>query len=472
MPAKKKLLLGIFLVGGVLLFSFGLFLIGSRKQIFAHHFTVYTEMAKMDTMQAGAPVRVAGMDAGQVTGIQIPKNPASKFRLTLEIDEKFHPIVRKDSTTTIETAGMVGSKYVDIAQGSANSPECPAGATLPSKEAAGMDELMQQGNAIAKDVQATIKDLRTRADAAIQNVTNLSGHADGMIVSVRGDVKKITSNGAQIASNANAITAGVRQGRGTAGKLLTDDAVASDVTTTISNVKQTTANADQASQKVNTMLSDVQQKDLPDVHKTIDNTQAMTQQLNQAVGTFLAKGNQNENTAMALRDTVHGAQQTMTNMADDTEAVKHNFFLRGFFKRRGFYNLDQITPSKYASSEFVKKPHARVWLAAAGLFTIRPDGTQELTGTGRSILDQSMSDLVPYLPNNPIVIEGYATNGMPDQRYLASRQRAIEVRQYLESRFHLNSKLVGVMPLAGQPPAGAGKEMWDGICLVLVVSKQ
>jgi hypothetical protein len=82
-----------------------------------------------------------------------------------------------------------------------------------------------------------------------------------------------------------------------------------------------------------------------------------------------------------------------------------------------------------------------------------------------------MSDLVPYLPNNPLVIEGYAATGMPDRRYLASRQRAVEVRQYLESHFHLNPKLVGVMPLADQPPRGAGKKMWDGICLVLVVSK-
>lgn len=75
------------------------------------------------------------------------------------------------------------------------------------------------------------------------------------------------------------------------------------------------------------------------------------------------------------------------------------------------------------------------------------------------------------LPNNPLVIEGYAANGMPDRRFLASRQRAVEVRQYLESHFHLNPKLVGVMPMADQPPRGAGKKMWDGICLVLVVSK-
>lgn len=83
-----------------------------------------------------------------------------------------------------------------------------------------------------------------------------------------------------------------------------------------------------------------------------------------------------------------------------------------------------------------------------------------------------MSDFVSYLPNNPIKIEGYTVNGLPDQRYLSSRERAADVRRYLEPRFRLNSKLVGIMPLGGRPPAGTGKEMWDGICLVLVVSKR
>ena len=99
------------------------------------------------------------------------------------------------------------------------------------------------------------------------------------------------------------------------------------------------------------------------------------------------------------------------------------------------------------------------------------DGTQKLTETGRSILDQDMSDLVPFLPNNPIVIEGYAQQGPADQRYVSSRERASDVREYLESRFHLKPKLVGIMPLGNPPPPQTGKSTWDGICLALVVSK-
>ena len=98
------------------------------------------------------------------------------------------------------------------------------------------------------------------------------------------------------------------------------------------------------------------------------------------------------------------------------------------------------------------------------------DGSQQLSKIGQSIVDQYMSELVPYLPNNPMVVEGYSTTGMPDQRYLASRQRAMEVRQYLESRFHLDPKRVGIMPFGDHPPVD--RQVWDGVCLVLVVSKQ
>lgn len=101
----------------------------------------------------------------------------------------------------------------------------------------------------------------------------------------------------------------------------------------------------------------------------------------------------------------------------------------------------------------------------------RPDGSPELSDTGRSILDQDMSELVPHLPNNPLMIEGYCENGAPDQRYLTSRLRAMEVREYLVSRFHLDSKRVGIMPLGDRPPAGTRKQTWDGISLVLVVSQ-
>jgi phospholipid/cholesterol/gamma-HCH transport system substrate-binding protein len=248
-----------------------------------------------------------------------------------------------------------------------------------------------------------------------------------------------------------------------AGKLLTDKRVAA-------NVDETIANGKQISTKANAIVANIQQNDLPDVHSTLENAKDMSHHMNQAVGTFLSPGNGKENTAEVLRDAAQGAQNATTNLADDTEAIKHNFFLRGFFNRRGFYDLQTLTPEKYASTEFVKKPRARVWIPAPGLFDTRPDGSQALSQVGPSIIDQYMSELVPYLPNNPIVVEGYSNTGAPDQQYLISRQRAEEVSRYLQTHFQLSPERVGAMPLGDHPLAG--KRTWDGVCLVLVVSKK
>jgi len=471
MSSKRKTIVGIFVVAGVLLFAVGLYLIGGRGQLFASKFHVYADFKNIDTLQTGARVRVSGMDAGQVTGIRVPKDPSERFRLALQIDDKFHPIVREDSVASIETSGMVGSKYVNVSIGSAKSPDCPPGATLPSQEASSLGALMQKGNELVASLQTTIKDVRTRADSALQNITSAAGNANGMIVSISGNVKRIASNGANLTNNANAILADIRQGHGTAGKLLTDRTVASNVETTVADAKQATANLEQAAKKVDTIATNVEKQDLPDVQKTLANTQSMTSQLNKAVGTLFASKNENESTAVALRSTVHEAQQTMANLNDDTDAVKHNFFFRGFFHRRGFFDLQTLTPEEYPSTKFVKKPRDRVWLGSAGLFKVGVNGDQQITPAGHEILDQAMSNFVPYLPNNPIMVEGYAEGGSPSERYLVSRQRAFAVEQYLETHFHLHPELVGMMPLGDQPPAHAGKKMWNGISLVLVVSK-
>lgn len=134
------------------------------------------------------------------------------------------------------------------------------------------------------------------------------------------------------------------------------------------------------------------------------------------MGSFLGSKGQTENTGAAVRQTIDQAQNAMSNLASDTEALKTNFFLRGFFNRRGFYNLTTITPSKYAHSRFVKEPNERVWIPAAELFKDDPKDAPELSKASQTALDKSMSKLVPYLPNNPIVIEGYSTDGSPDQQ--------------------------------------------------------
>ena len=159
----------------------------------------------------------------------------------------------------------------------------------------------------------------------------------------------------------------------------------------------------------------------------------------------------------------------MTHLDDDSEALKHNFFFRGFFRRRGYYDLAQLTPAGYMTSKFVKgRSSERVWLPGDTLFAQQQDGKEDLTPAGEAAINHSMEKLVKQLPNKPIVVEGYCSQGKPAERYIRSLHRAEMVKKYLEHEFELKTGTAGMMPLGAEPPHETGKTVWDGISIVVL----
>src|SRR5918911_477835 len=97
MVSSKAVGAGAFVVIGLLLFSVALFMIGERRMLFERRFTVYTEFSRLGDLETGAPVRVAGAEAGEVTDVQLPRNPSEKFRVKMEVREALHAVIRTDS---------------------------------------------------------------------------------------------------------------------------------------------------------------------------------------------------------------------------------------------------------------------------------------------------------------------------------------------------------------------------------------
>jgi phospholipid/cholesterol/gamma-HCH transport system substrate-binding protein len=238
----------------------------------------------------------------------------------------------------------------------------------------------------------------------------------------------------------------------------------------VDNARQSALNLNNASARMNDTMADFQRRDLLGrAEAALKNTRQITEQLNQAVATLTSSPPGDENAAANLRDTIASARTSMTNLAADTEALKDNFFLRGFFKRRGYFNLNQMTPTQYRSSKFLKgHSYERIWLSKSELFSSGPDDKEKLTKQGQRQIDGAMSALIPYLPNSPIVVEGYATQGSPSERFIRAKQRASIVQIYINKRFGLQPNTVGVMPMSDSTPPSVAKSVWDGVSLVLI----
>jgi phospholipid/cholesterol/gamma-HCH transport system substrate-binding protein len=347
--------IGLFLTSGIGLFTAILFLIGNRHDVFGKHVEFYAEFSDIGGLPRGAQVRVSGIEAGEVKGIQIPSSPASKFRLKLQVRADARGMVRTDSLVSIRTEGIVGDEYVFIRKGTGTAGEAPDGATLPSKEPFDIGAALEKGSALLDkssalldNVHSSVTDLHGRLDVALESVTKTVNHVDGLVTVVQPDIRKLASNASQITDTINDIVSDLNAGKGPAGLLLRDETTRKMLQATLSNAQQATLNLSDASERADQVLADVQSRDLASKAQSIlENVQAMSEQLNQTVKSALAPDNMGDDGATNIRETLSNLNRGTANLAEDTEALKHEFFFRGFFKKRGFYDLEQLSSADY-----------------------------------------------------------------------------------------------------------------------------
>jgi phospholipid/cholesterol/gamma-HCH transport system substrate-binding protein len=437
---------GLFVLAGLLLFAVALFMIGERQLAFARKFVIYTEFATITGLQPGAVVRVSGAQAGSVTDIETPADPSSKFRARLEITEDLHQLVRTDSVAAIQTEGLVGGSFLAITAGTAQAARAPEGSTIPSREPFLLADLFQQMSVTIRKVNATVDNLGVGIEKTLALVDTTVNSANALIGDVGADVKALTSASAQIASDAALIAEGIRKGEGTIGRLLKDDELYQRVTTIARSTEQIAAD-----------------------------TQRAVQQARQALDNLQAKGGEVAGVTANLNQTLDEARTAMAGLSDNMEALKRTFFFRGFFNRRGYFNLADISPEEYRKGALTKDGNrraVRVWLREDVLFVpASKGGGEHLTDDGKARLDAALAPNLSRLVDNILMVEGYSDEGSLANQFVVSRSRATVVRDFLIERFHLDPSAVGLMPLGASAPGSPQGSTWSGIALAVFVEK-
>jgi phospholipid/cholesterol/gamma-HCH transport system substrate-binding protein len=432
---------GLFVLGTLLLFGVAVFMIGNRQMAFTDRFSLYTEFARVTGLQAGAIVRVSGARAGEVTEIVPPSEPAGKFRVQLQVTEELHELVRTDSVASIQTEGLVGGSFLAISSGTAAAPEAPPLSTIASLEPFELADLLQQMSGTIVKVNTTIDQMSGELQQTIVSVGETVKSANDLVTSVSADVRTMAETGARVSADLASLTTGVREGRGTVGKLFNDDEL-------YASVKRIAGTADAIAADARTVVAQARE--------TLSGMQ-------RAQGPVAGLADN-------LRQTLDDARSAMSVLAENMDALRHNFLLRGFFNSRGYFDLEQISPSEYRAGALSKngRTPVRVWLGADRLFETVVDEEAELerlTPDGRRRLDAAMAPYLDRVIDGVLMVEGFAPEGGRDQQFVASRARAVAVRGYLVTRFHLDPRATGVMPLgqesAGSPSGGP----WNGIAL-------
>ena len=186
--------LGLLLVSGLAV-NYGVQRVHQREWNSQPTFRVLSGFQTIGGVEVGSKIRIQGIDAGLVEAISPPTVPGRPVLVTLRIDERLRSLVRSDTTAKIVLQGVIGSKVIELVPGRPDAPPLAASALLPAENPIELADLVNEA-------AATLKRVDIAARSAEQGMN-------------------------EIASVASAI----RAGKGTLGKLASDDEVYQKIVT-------------------------------------------------------------------------------------------------------------------------------------------------------------------------------------------------------------------------------------------------
>src|SRR5687768_10455422 len=127
-----KIKLGLFILGGLVLFAAVLFIIGKKNNLFTPVFTLSTSFNNVSGLQVGNNIRFSGITIGTVDDITIVND--SIVKVTMMLKNSVKKFIKADSKAIIASDGIIGDKLVIISQGSAESPIVKEGQLIDSEE--------------------------------------------------------------------------------------------------------------------------------------------------------------------------------------------------------------------------------------------------------------------------------------------------------------------------------------------------
>jgi phospholipid/cholesterol/gamma-HCH transport system substrate-binding protein len=197
---KFKVRLGLFILGGLMIFVLAIFIIGKQKNLFNPVFKLTTTFYNVSGLEVGSNIRFSGINVGTVDNIKIIND--STVRVDMLVLKKVQPFIKTDCEAGIGSAGIMGDRIVVISQGSNNAP-------------------------LAKDGQQIASTEPIETDAIMASLDVTAGNAE-----------IISQQLAEIMYNINS-------GNGTLGRLIQDSTIASNFDETMVNLKKSSKGLDE-----------------------------------------------------------------------------------------------------------------------------------------------------------------------------------------------------------------------------------
>jgi phospholipid/cholesterol/gamma-HCH transport system substrate-binding protein len=221
MAFGREIKVGIFVFAGIIVLGIVVFLIGDERRLFVRRVDLHTSFSTVQGLKEGAPVRMDGVDVGQVTWVGHSDDPTdARIHVKMRTARSEALRLRTDARARISNKGMLGDKMLELDPGS--GPFRP----LSDEPLPGVDptDFTNVFNDVGSITQKT--------DSVLGNLERVSG-------SLADD--KLHSDMKSTMQSVTIIMKHLAEGDGYAHKLLADPAEAQKLSRMLANFEKTSS---------------------------------------------------------------------------------------------------------------------------------------------------------------------------------------------------------------------------------------
>lgn len=216
----RDLAVGALVLAAALIFTLAVFMIGSEQRVWVRKTEFRLKVPDANGLNAGSPVRLAGVQVGTITDISFPTDPSEvTIEVKLAVDNAHLHRLRQNTVADIKILTLLaGEKYIELTPGDPNLPALPPGAYINVPGSFGMAQLGELSAGLAGDIQSISTNIRV----ILETVLKREGVVGRLLLDPEFG-KAAATDIARSASLLRTTMENINSGKGLAGRLLSDD---------------------------------------------------------------------------------------------------------------------------------------------------------------------------------------------------------------------------------------------------------
>jgi len=246
-------------IAGVLIFS----LTGTRG-FFWQRYSLKTRFANVPGLTPGSPVRVAGVEVGTVKTVALG---GEQVDITMDVNKNVRDRITDQSRATLGSVSLLGQAAVDITPSTKGTP-IPDGGMVPAgKPPTQIADITETANQGIGEITGLVRDVRSGRGTVGKLITD----------------DRVYAELHEFVASANDVTNAIKGGRGTLGRLVTDRQTVDALNASLRNLETMTHRINAGEGSLGKLLKDDAFSE--SLNGATSNLRTLTDRLNRGEGT-------------------------------------------------------------------------------------------------------------------------------------------------------------------------------------------